>query len=393
MRAVIDKETDRPIGPVISATPAQRPPSALRLEGRSVILERLDADRHADPIFRHVQSGDPDALYLYLSPAPPRDPETFRLLVAGMAASTDPFALAIIDKASGEAVGHATYMRIEPAQRVVEVGNILYTPVLQRSVAGTEAMYLMARHAFEELGYRRYEWKCNALNAPSRRAAERYGFTYEGTFRNHMIVKGRSRDTAWFSITEEEWPARRRSFESWLDPANFDLQGRQKVSLAKFNATTLHDGGTLLRRARPEDLEAFDAVHRAAFAWNRGMLGREPLPLLIPPDEVLSRYETWLLEDERGIAGTLALDPRADDLEIWSVSVEPSRQNLGIGRKLLSAAEARARELGLRALRLYTGSVLTKNVEWYRRRGYAIERTEELPDGRQIVHMIKHLEQ
>ncbi|MGA0595556.1 GNAT family N-acetyltransferase [Enterovirga sp. CN4-39] len=378
---------------MISATPAQRPPPALCLEGRSVILERLDADRHADSIFRHVQSGDPDALYLYLSPAPPRDPETFRLLAAGMAASTDPFALAIIDKASGEAVGHATYMRIEPAQRVVEVGNILYTPALQRSIAGTEAMYLMARHAFEELGYRRYEWKCNALNTPSRRAAERYGFTYEGTFRNHMIVKGRSRDTAWFSITEEEWPARKRSFERWLDPANFDLQGRQKVSLATFNATKLQDGGTLLQRARPEDLEAFDAVHRAAFAWNRGMLGREPLPLLIPPDEVLSRYETWLLEDERGIAGTLALDPRADDLEVWSVSVEPSRQNLGIGRKLLSAAEARARELGLRALRLYTGSVLTKNVEWYRRRGYAIERTEELPDGRQIVHMIKHLEQ
>jgi N-acetylglutamate synthase-like GNAT family acetyltransferase len=148
----------------------------------------------------------------------------------------------------------------------------------------------------------------------------------------------------------------------------------------------------VLRRANIEDVDAFDAVHRAAFAWNREMLGREPLPLLIPPVEILSRYETWLLEDERGLAGTLALEPRAEDLEIWSVSVEPSRQNTGIGRKLLGAAETRARALGLSTVRLYTGAVLTKNVDWYRRRGYAVERTEDMPDGRKIVHMVRQLE-
>jgi GNAT superfamily N-acetyltransferase len=206
-----------------------------------------------------------------------------------------------------------------------------------------------------------------------------------------MIVKGRTRDTAWFSMTDAEWPARKRAFERWLDPANFDRDGRQRISLSTLNATTLRSGEAVLRRATPDDAEAFDAVHRAAFAWNREMLGREPLPLLIGPDEVLARYETWLLEDEGGIAGTLALEPRADDLEIWSVSVDPSRQNAGIGRTLLAAAEARARDLGLRAIRLYTGAVLTKNVEWYGRRGYARERQEDLPDGRQIVHMVKHL--
>jgi RimJ/RimL family protein N-acetyltransferase len=356
------------------------------------VLERLDPQKHADAIFRRVSGPEAARLYLYLFPPPPSDAAAFRAAIAGMAAAEDPFALAIVDKATGEALGHATYMRIEPAHRVIEVGNILYAPALQRSIAASEAMYLMARHAFEDLGYRRYEWKCNALNAPSRRAAERYGFAYEGTFLNHMIVKGRSRDTAWFSMIEEEWPARRRAFERWLDPSNFDAAGGQKVALSTLNATTLVDGSATLRRAGRGDLEAFDAVHRAAFAWNREMLGREPLPLLIPPEEVLSRYETWLLEDRSGIAGTLALDPRAEDLEIWSVAVEPSRQNAGTGRTLLAAAEARARELGLRTLRLYTGQVLTKNVEWYGRRGYGIERTEELPDGRAIVHMVKHLE-
>jgi RimJ/RimL family protein N-acetyltransferase len=226
------------------------------------------------------------------------------------------------------------------------------------------------------------------LNAPSRWAAARYGFAYEGLFRDHMIVKGRSRDTAWFSMLGAEWPARRRAFERWLDPSNFDADGRQRVALSALNATQLRVGDAVLRRATPADVDAFDATHRAAFAWNREMLGREPLPLLIPPGEVLSRFETWLLEKEGGVAGTLALDPRADDLEIWSVSVNPARQNAGIGRILLAAAEARARELGLDTLRLYTGGVLTKNIDWYARRGYTVERTEDLPD-RQIVHMVK----
>jgi len=122
-------------------------------------------------------------------------------------------------------------MRAEPAHGVIEVGNILLTPALQRTTAATEAMYLMARHVFETLGYRRYEWKCNAENLPSRRAAARLGFTFEGIFRQHMVAKGRNRDTAWFSMLDHEWPARKQAFEAWLDPANFDAEGRQISAL------------------------------------------------------------------------------------------------------------------------------------------------------------------
>ena len=126
-------------------------------------------------------------------------------------------------------------MRIEPVHRVIEVGNILFTPSLQRTRGATEAQYLLARHAFDDLRYRRYEWKCNARNEPSRRAALRFGFTFEGIFRQHMIVKGRNRDTAWFSMVDSDWPARRAAFERWLSPRNFDDAGRQKVSLMSLN--------------------------------------------------------------------------------------------------------------------------------------------------------------
>jgi RimJ/RimL family protein N-acetyltransferase len=133
-------------------------------------------------------------------------------------------------------------MRIEPSHRVIEVGSILFTPRLQRTVGATEAMYLMARHVFEDLGYRRYEWKCNALNAPSRGAALRLGFTFEGIFRQHMIIKGRNRDTAWFSMLDPEWPKRKAAFERWLDPSNFDAEGRQRVSLSALNSEVEHGG-------------------------------------------------------------------------------------------------------------------------------------------------------
>ena len=141
--------------------------------------------------------------------------------------------------ATGTAAGYASYMRMEPAHGVVEVGNILLTPSLQRTTAATEAMYLMAAHVFDDLGYRRYEWKCNAKNEPSRRAALRLGFTFEGIFRQHMVVKGQNRDTAWFSMLDHEWPARKRAFEAWLDPANFDGEGRQRQRLIQLPASNL----------------------------------------------------------------------------------------------------------------------------------------------------------
>jgi RimJ/RimL family protein N-acetyltransferase len=138
---------------------------------------------------------------------------------------------AIVPTATGTAAGYASYMRMDPANGVIEVGNVMFSPSLQRTPAATEAMYRMARHIFDDLGYRRYEWKCNALNLPSQRAAKRLGFTYEGTFRQHMIVKGRNRDTAWYAMLDGEWPARKAAFEAWLAEKNFDADGRQILAL------------------------------------------------------------------------------------------------------------------------------------------------------------------
>lgn len=232
---VADEASRLPIGPAVDVTPGRRPERGIALEGNHVRLVPVDPAAHAEALFANAHGEGRDALWLYLFPPPFDDLPAFRAYLDKAAASDDPFMYAILDAGTGEAVGHATFMRIEPAHRVIEVGNILYTPKLQRTPGATEAMYLMARHAFETLGYERYEWKCNALNEPSRRAALRYGFVFEGLFRRHMIVKGRSRDTAWYSMLASEWPARRAAFERWLDPANFDEAGRQRVSLAALN--------------------------------------------------------------------------------------------------------------------------------------------------------------
>jgi RimJ/RimL family protein N-acetyltransferase len=205
------------------------------LQGRLVTLTPLDPVAHGEALYEATHGEAADQLWLYLFEGPFPDRAAFDLHLQRVAASEDPLFFAILDRASATAVGYAAYMRIEPAHRVIEVGSILYTPRLQRTPLATEAMYLMARHVFEDLGYRRYEWKCNALNAPSRKAALRFGFTFEGIFRQHMIVKGRNRDTAWFSMLDTEWPARKASFERWLDPSNFASDGRQKMELSALN--------------------------------------------------------------------------------------------------------------------------------------------------------------
>ena len=378
-----------PIGIPVETGPARIPEPGTVLEGRHVRLVPVDPTAHAGPLFALSHGATRAAQWQYLFPEPFPDVAAFEAYLVKAAASADPFMFTILDRASGEAVGHATLMRVEPTHRVIEVGNILFTPALQRKPGGTEAMYLMARYAFETLGYRRYEWKCNALNAPSRSAALRYGFAYEGLFRQHMIVKGRNRDTTWFAMLDREWPGLRRAFELWLSPENFDPQGGQRLNLSVLNAAAIP--GQPLRRADAGDVDAFAALQNAAYAWNREMLGREPLPLLVPSHDVLARYETWLLEEEGALQGALALDIHPDHLVIWSVSVSPERQNAGIGRLLLDAAESRARALGLTTIRLFTGAPLTKNIDWYGRRGYGVERVEDQPD-RSVVHMIKNID-
>jgi RimJ/RimL family protein N-acetyltransferase len=201
-----------------------------------VLLAPLDPVRHATSLYEGSHGNGREQLWRYLFEGPFPDRAAFDAYLMQKALSEDPLFFAIIDKRSGLACGHTAYLRITPGHRVIEVGSILFTAHLQKTPGATEAMYLMARHAFEDLGYRRYEWKCDARNAPSRRAALRLGFQFEGIFRQHMIVKGANRDTAWFAMLDSEWPDRKANFERWLDPANFDLNGYQKVSLSALNS-------------------------------------------------------------------------------------------------------------------------------------------------------------
>jgi len=217
-------------GPPVDDTAAQRP-QRIRLEGAYVTLEPLDAVRHGDSLWRLAGGLENQALWKYMHSGPFPERSAFDAYLAEKAVSEDPLYFAIVDRTTGLAVGHATFLRIDPAQRVIEVGAIVFTRPLQRTRAATEAMYLMARYVFEDLGYRRYEWKCNVLNDASQAAARRLGFAFEGVFRQHMIVKGSSRDTAWFSMLDREWPARKVEFERWLAPENFDETGRQKTRL------------------------------------------------------------------------------------------------------------------------------------------------------------------
>jgi RimJ/RimL family protein N-acetyltransferase len=218
--------------PQVDATPAQKP-SPVILRGYYGDLEKFDPAKHAASLWQAIK-GD-DALWTYMWYGPFADRAGFDKFAAVLASREDPYAYAILDKA-GNALGVATLMEIRPANRVIEVGGIFYAKLLRQTPLATEAQFLLMRCAFEELRYRRYEWKCDVLNEPSRRAAKRFGFTYEGTFRQHMIVKGRNRDTAWYAILDSEWPARKRAFEAWLAPQNFDAQGRQKKKLEQFRA-------------------------------------------------------------------------------------------------------------------------------------------------------------
>lgn len=222
----------QPIGfPLPDWTARPRPPRTA-MTGRYCRVEPLDAARHAAELYEANSDDAEGRNWTYLSVGPFADFPSYRTWLEAAAAGDDPLFHAVIDGDSGKAVGVATFMRIDPANGVIEVGNINYSPRLQRRPAGTEAMYLMMRRAFDELGYRRYEWKCDSLNAPSRAAAERYGFRFEGIFRQAVVYKGRNRDTAWYSILDHEWPALKAAFERWLDPANFDAAGRQRVSLS-----------------------------------------------------------------------------------------------------------------------------------------------------------------
>lgn len=201
------------------------------LDGRYVRLEPLVL-AHAEALFAASAAPGAEQRFAYLGDPPPASVAGIETWIARMTKSADPLFAAVIDKANGCVGGRQSLMRITPEHGVVEIGNILWGPAIARTRIATEALYLFAKYSFETLGYRRFEWKCNDLNAPSKAAALRFGFSYEGRFRQHMWVKGANRDTAWFAMIDAEWPRLAAEYERWLDPANFDAAGVQRTSLA-----------------------------------------------------------------------------------------------------------------------------------------------------------------
>ena len=226
----------QPVGaPVPGWTPRPRPPKTA-MTGRFCTVEPLDPARHAAPLYASYAEDREGRMWTYLPRGPYASLDDYRHWVETACDSDDPLAHAIIDNRNSGAVGTAAYLRIEPSVGVIEVGSLAFSPRLQRRPAATEAMYLMMRRVFDELGYRRYEWKCDSLNLPSRAAAVRLGFNYEGLFRQATITRGRNRDTAWFSVIDRDWPALRAAFETWLDPGNFDGNGGQRRTLASLRS-------------------------------------------------------------------------------------------------------------------------------------------------------------
>ncbi len=209
-------------------------PERTTIEGRYVVLEPLDAARHGDGLYAASTVADAGERFRWLFEYPPESRAAFQPWLEKVEASQDPLFFTVVDKASGTIAGRQTIMRIEPAFGVAEIGNIYWGPTVSRTPAATEAHFLFARYIFDDLGYRRWEWKCNNRNEPSKRAAERFGFSFEGVFRQHLVVKGENRDTAWYSIIDKEWPDLRKAYEGWLDPANFDAEGKQKRRLEDF---------------------------------------------------------------------------------------------------------------------------------------------------------------
>lgn len=226
-------EFGQPIGDEVPNWKARAQPEAVILTGRTCQLEPVNVEKHADDLYAAYSTSDGrDFTYMPFGSFSTAD--EYRKYAEFLTKTTDPRHFAIIDLASKKAVGTISLMHIDPANGVVEVGYVTFSPLLKQSILSTEAQYLLMGFAFDQLGYRRYEWKCDNLNAPSRKAAARLGFTFEGVFRHHQVYKGRNRDTAWFSIITDEWPRLKVAFQSWLSPQNFDDQGRQIKALATF---------------------------------------------------------------------------------------------------------------------------------------------------------------
>ena len=230
----LKNEFGQPIGAEVAGWAGAEPPPRTPMEGRLCRIEPLDAKAHLDDLYDAYADDRAGVLWTYMTDGPFSSRDDFRAWLESACDADDPLFHAIVDLSTGRAVGMAAYLRIQPGVGVIEIGSITYSPRLQRTPSATEAMFLFMQRAFDELGYRRYEWKCDSLNAPSRKAAERLGFSFDGIFEQAVVYKGRNRDTAWYSILDRDWLRLKSAYMAWLDPANFDERGVQKQKLQHF---------------------------------------------------------------------------------------------------------------------------------------------------------------
>ena len=379
-----------PLGPQIAFTASRRPDRGA-LRGERVVLRALDPAADAAPLhaLSHAPGGDP-SVWTYLFDGPYRDLGAFGDALAELAAVEDPLVYTI--EGPDGPLGMASYMRIVPEHGVIEIGRLWFAPALQRTAAATEAIYLLARHALGELGYRRLEWKCDALNAPSRRAALRFGFRFEGVFRHHMVVKGRNRNTAWFAIVDEDWPAVAQGFERWLAAANFDAQGRQRTQLGELIAAARAGASP---QAGEESLvveEAREATDElvAAVAELAGELSTSAArPERSQVAAIVEGAATHLLVARDGngrVLGmlTLVAFPIPTGMRAWieDVVVAPPARGRGVGAALNRHAVELAHTLGARTVDLTSRPSREAANRLYARLGFERRETNVYRYGR-----------
>lgn len=361
-------------------------PEAEILEGRFARLERLSAARHGDELFAASTMEDADDRFRWLPEFPPQSREAFQPWLDKAEASADPLYFVVIDKASGKVAGRQTLMRIDAANGVIEIGHVFWSSLIARTPATTEAFFLFAAHVFGDLGYRRFEWKCNDRNGPSKQAALRYGMLPEGVFRQAAVVKGENRDTAWFSMIDTEWPLAKAAFETWLAPDNFDPEGGQRVALSALTTRHMQANGIRFERIGPESRALVEAIQNEAYARTHETVGAQPIPLEWDYGDVLATCEAWL---SPGRDGLLILRRRPDDLYVESIATLPAAAGTGLGAAMMRAAFDRARALATPRLRLLTNS-RNPALAWYKRLGFVVEREEERGD-RTAVHLVAEM--
>ncbi|GGX96984.1 hypothetical protein GCM10011290_26000 [Vogesella alkaliphila] len=353
------------------------PPQRVTLQGRSCRVEPFSRQQHGAGLRAALELDVDGRDWAYLMPRPQTDADWHNWF-GMMEDSRDPLFFAIVDQTSGQAIGSCSYLRIDPVMGVIEIGWLRFSPLLQRSVAATEAMYLLMRQAFD-WGYRRYEWKCNALNAPSMRAAPRLGFTFEGIFRQARVNWGRNRDTAWFSLLDSEWPANRAALEAWLDAANFDAAGKQQRSLDECRralaAQTQQDGVRLATLADlPQLTPLFDGYRRFYGRHDDAATSQDFIrQRLLQGDATILVYEQ--AGELQGFTQLYPLFSSVATAPVWLLNdlfvAAPARRD-GVGRKLLLAAGELARQHGVARLELATAhdnlaaQILYESLGWQR---------------------------